>query len=231
LLVSLLNEIINSLNITKKQDSKGWYTVFCPFHDDKRKPNLRLNKKGFICMACNEKGNLKKLADKLGIESRKGKQIVRRVVATYDYHDENNQLLFQVVRYEPKNFKYRRPDGNGGWIWDLNGVRRVPYRLPELIAAPFDQWIFIVEGEKAADRLIQRGQIATCSPMGAGKWLQEYTTYFTGRKVVILPDNDGPGKSHAYHMASSISRVAKCVKVIDLPGLEGGQDVYDWLDS
>ena len=59
----------------------------------------------------------------------------RRIVATYDYHDQHGQLLFQVVRYDPKDFRQRRPDGNGGWIWKLDGVDRVLYRLPELLRA------------------------------------------------------------------------------------------------
>src|SRR5260370_39288576 len=61
----------------------------------------------------------------------------RRIVATYDYTDEQRQLLFPVVRYEPKKFRQRQPDGNGSWLWNLDGVRRALYRLPELLAAKF----------------------------------------------------------------------------------------------
>jgi hypothetical protein len=55
------------------------------------------------------------------------------IVATFDYRDENGALLFQVCRTEAKKFMQRRPNGGGDWIWKLEGVRRVPYRLPELI--------------------------------------------------------------------------------------------------
>ena len=51
-----------------------------------------------------------------------------RIVKTYGYCDENGTLLFQVVRFEPKGFRQRRPDGYGGWIWKLQDTRRVPYR-------------------------------------------------------------------------------------------------------
>ena len=77
----------------------------------------------------------------------------RRIVATYDYRDADGTLLFQSVRLEPKDFRQRRPDGNGGWAWNLKDVRRVLYRLPALSAADPSEPAFIVEGEKDADRL------------------------------------------------------------------------------
>src|SRR5262249_8439441 len=89
------------------------------------------------------------------------------IVATYDYADETGKLLFQTVRYYHKNFAQRRPDGNGGWIWNLEGVRRVLYRLPEVTAA---QTVCIAEGEKDAENLRTLGFVATTNPMGAGKW-------------------------------------------------------------
>jgi len=221
--------VIRRLNKVSGPDRTGWYTALCPFHDDRRKPNLRFRQTGFKCMACGEKGGLKKLAQKLGIEEAKPKQIPERIVATYDYQDENNNFLFQVARYEPKTFRQRRPDGNGDWIWNIEGVRRVVYRLPQLLATPGGKWVFLVEGEKDADALVERGQAATCSPMGAGKWREEYRQPFRGRKVAVLSDNDEPGQAHAHQVATSLIRIASCVKVIVLPNLERGQDIYDWL--
>ena len=111
----------------------------------------------------------------------------RQIAATYDYTDERRGLLFQCVRYNnPKEFRQRRPaDGNGGWIWNLNGVRRVLYRLPELLA-PSTETIFLCEGEKDADALCGLGLIATTNPMGAGNWRDEYNKTLQGRNVVIL---------------------------------------------
>ncbi len=57
------------------------------------------------------------------------------VIAAYDYRDADGDLLFQVVRRVPKAFVQRRPDSNGGWTWSTRGIKRVPYRLPELITA------------------------------------------------------------------------------------------------
>lgn len=215
----------------KGPDSQGWYTACCPFHDDKH-PSLRFNERGFRCMACGEKGNLGKLASKHGITQKSDKKSrPGNIVATYDYLDENGTLLFQVVRYQPKTFRQRRPDGNGGWEWNLNGIRRVLYRLPLLMIAPDDDWIFIVEGEKSVDALSQLGQTATCSPAGAGKWLEEFSSLFSGRKVVILPDNDDPGFAHGHKVAASVAPVAEELKVIHLPCLSKGQDVFDWLQA
>jgi hypothetical protein len=79
----------------------------------------------------------------------------RRIVAKYDYTDTAGVLLYQVLRLEPKGFRQRRPDGNGGWIWELD-ERRVPYRWPELLKFP-DATVFVTEGEKDADRVAALG--------------------------------------------------------------------------
>jgi hypothetical protein len=111
--------------------------ALCPFHAEV-KPSFSFNvvKGVFKCQACGEQGGWKTLALKLGIEMRKRgrpKKIQpERIVATYDYHDEAGALLFQTVRFEPKDFRQRRPDATGDWAWNLDGVRRVLYRTPEL---------------------------------------------------------------------------------------------------
>ena len=94
---------------------------------------------------------------------------IARIVATYDYRDEQGVVLFQVCRFEPKHFRQRRPDGNGGSIGEVKGTRQVPFRLPEPIAAPRDCIVFIAEGEKDADRLGGLGLVATCNAGGRCK--------------------------------------------------------------
>jgi len=122
-----------------------------------------------------------------------------RIVATYDYVDESGELLFQVVRFEPKDFRQRRhgrpsddPDRiKDGWCWSVRGVRQVPYRLPELIEAIANgQPVWIVEGEKDVDNLYRLGVPATCNAGGAGKWRAELNEYFRGADVIIVQDND-----------------------------------------
>jgi hypothetical protein len=156
----------------------------------------------------------------------------RRVVAHYDYQHANGTLLLQVVKYMPKEFRLRRPDGNGGWIWDLEGVTSVLYRLPELLDAPAEATIFIPEGEKDVERLVDQGLLATCSPMGAGKWhrLTDLEP-LRSRQVVILADNDEPGRSHARQVAQSLQGIASSITILELPGLPEKGDVSDWLDQ
>jgi predicted P-loop ATPase len=155
-----------------------------------------------------------------------------RIVEAYAYTDEHGELLFQVVRKEPKAFPQRRPDGNGGWTWNLDGVRRVLYRLPELMeAAATERMIFIAEGEKAVNALVKLGVPTTCSPGGAGKWRDEYSEHLKGASVVVVPDNDESGRQHAEQVTRSLHGVAASIKVLELPGLQKRGDAFDWITS
>ncbi len=120
----------------------------------------------------------------------------RREVAAYPYVDATGTLLFEVVRFEPKDFRQRRPDGAGGYHWNLKGVEPTLYRLPEVLRAiDANERVYIVEGEKDADRLAQLGLAATCNPGGAGKWKPQLAQLLRGARVAIIPDNDDVGSS------------------------------------
>jgi hypothetical protein len=153
------------------------------------------------------------------------------VVATYDYRDADGALLYQVVRYQPKCFRQRRPDGNGGWIWNLTDVKRVPYRLPEMIDD--DQAvIFQCEGEKDVGRLLDLGLCAT-TVNGGARWTPELAEHFRNREIVVLPDFDSKGVKRALEAANALQDVAQSIRVVVLPGLDGAtknRDVSDWLD-
>jgi hypothetical protein len=154
----------------------------------------------------------------------------RKIVGTYDYRDAQGNLLYQTVRYEPKEFCQRRSD-KGGWAWSLGDVPRVLYRLPELLQNP-ERPVFVVEGEKDADRLHRLGLVATTGVCGANAaWLPAYTETLRGREVIVLPDNDDPGRRHADKVAKAITGVAASVKVVPLPDLPPKGDVSDWLDA
>jgi hypothetical protein len=156
----------------------------------------------------------------------------RRIVEGYDYTDEAGALLFQAVRYEPKDFRQRRPDGKGGWIHTLDDTRRVVYRLPELLkAVEAGREIWIVEGEKDVDYLNTLGLAATCNPMGAGKWTADYNGFFKGATVRIVPDNDKPGREHVAMVAAALAPVAADVRIVELPGLDEKGDIADWIDA
>jgi hypothetical protein len=139
-------------------------------------------------------------------------------------------LLFQTVRWEPKDFSQRQPDGEG-WTWDLQGVRRVLYRLPELISTDPAKPVFIVEGEKDADRLWDQGLVATTNPMGAKKWLPEYSGFLKDRHAVTIQDNDSDGVAHVEKVAQSLYGQSRSIRAVKLNGLLKGGDVSDWLDA
>ena len=161
--------------------------------------------------------------------------------------DEDGAVLFQVVRYgfrdasgapilnsngKPKKTFRQRREVAGEWVWSVKGMRLVPYRLPDLLeAVANDHLVFIAEGEKKVDRLVQTGVPATCNPMGAGNWSDDLTAHFAGARVIILPDNDDAGRRHGAQVAEKLRGVAASIRILDLPGLKPKGDVFDWLEE
>jgi hypothetical protein len=132
------------------------------------------------------------------------------IVAEYDYTDESGVLLFQVVRFEPKTFRQRKSGGNGGWTWSLGDIRRVLFKLPDLIEAiALERQIFIVEGEKDVLSLNKMGIIATTNAGGAGKWRPEYSEYLRGADVILIPDNDDAGWAHVNDVGAAFTGIAE----------------------
>lgn len=219
-----------------KKTPSGWDTR-CPSHEDhKASLSVGVGDNGGIVLHCHAGcapaavvGAVGlKLSDLMPSDNGNGKPH-STIVATYDYRDAAGQLAFQVVRFHPKDFRQRRPDGSGGWTWSLKGVERVPYRLPELLAADPAATVFVCEGEKDCDRLAGLGLVATCNPGGAGKWKADYAKRLAGRRVVIVPDNDAAGRKHAEQVAANLSGAAASVKVVELPDVPDKGDVSDWL--
>lgn len=198
----------------------------CPAHDDKE-PSLTLREAndGKILLYCHAGCTPEAVCSALGItlkdlmpEQRNGHADKPRIIAEYDYTDEHGALLYRVCRLEPKSFRQRRPDGKGGWNWSTKDVRRIPYRLAELLKAISENRpIFVCEGEKDTDRLIKEGFAATCNDGGAGKWRECHSQFFKGATVIIIADKDDPGRKHAQSVADSLKDHAASVKVIELP--------------
>jgi len=216
------------------------YRCLCPAHADTH-PSLdvRAGDGGRVLFQCRSRQCPAKdicaalglsLADLFDGDAPSDTPFEDRIVCTYDYRNAAGVVAFQTVRLcAPKDFRQRKPDGRGGWEWNLRGVALVPYRLPELLASGADVPVYIVEGEKDADALAALGLVATTNPMGAGKWKAEYAPHFKGRAVVILPDNDEPGQKHAEAVKRMLTSVAASVVVVPLPDLPEKGDVSDWL--
>lgn len=151
------------------------------------------------------------------------------IEASYDYVNEAGILVYQVTRYrDPKAFRQRRPDGPRGWIDNIRGVEPVPYNVPAVVKA---EKVFICEGEKDADNLAKLDLVTTTNSGGAGNFKPELVRHFVGKHVVILPDNDDKGRSHAESVATLLAPVAESVRVVILPGLPEKGDVSDWLTA
>ena len=211
-----------------RRTGKGWMAQ-CPAHRDSN-PSLSLSESGGrVLLYCHAGCPPDAIVRALGIDMSDlfadPKEALRIIVATYPYTDECGRLLYEVVRYEPKGFKQRRPDDRGGWIWDLNGTRRVPYNLPQVIAS---DTVLICEGEKDCNCTTELGLVATCNPGGAGKWRNEYSERLAGKHVIIIPDRDLPGHEHAQHVERSLLGVAVSVKLLELPS---GKDLSEWAAS
>ena len=226
-----------------RQQGDGW-TARCPAHDD-HQPSLSITETaaGKVLMNCFAECETEAILRALKLEWRdlfseskpesiSGRKSRRHITAAYDYTDAEGTLLFQTVRYEPKTFRQRRPDGGGGWVWNLKGVEPVLYRLPDVLEAiQAGCSVFVVEGEKDVRTLEALGLTATTSPMGAGKWRASYAETLRGAHVVVLPDADEAGRAHARMVAESLLGVAADVRLVELLGLDPKGDVSDWVAS
>ncbi len=235
-----LDEYLTRLKgVTQSGDG---YKALCPAHDD-RNPSLSIRQghNGRPLLYCHAGCSYETIIAAMGLErSAPGPTAAaRQIVATYDYDDESGTLRYQKVRYAPKDFRIRRSDGNGGWDWSKGKARPVLYRLPELLTAKAQgQPLFMVEGEKDADRLHSVGLTATTNVEGASepgkrpKWRREYSEQLEGAsRVVLLSDNDPPGKAHAEHIARQLAGKVADIRLVALPGLPPKGDVSDWLNA
>jgi KaiC/GvpD/RAD55 family RecA-like ATPase len=156
-----------------------------------------------------------------------------KVVATYRYLDLNGDLLYEVLRTEPKSFKQRRPDGKGGWIWSMKGRPTTLYQIPELIPGLMaGDPILVVEGEADVDALRAVGCVATCNTGGAGKWRDELSAAFLKSdrcEIRVVQDRDEPGEKHARQVFDSISAILPEGSSIRIVEAAEGKDAADHL--
>lgn len=218
------------------------WQCLCPSHDDTQ-ASLSITAQGEkVLLHCHAGCDTRIILADLGLSERdlfasrtsQAEAPKRRIVKTYDYHDVDGYLLFQTVRYQPKDFRQRRPDPArpGEYLPNLQGVELILYRLPDVLTAVQQGTnVYLVEGEKDADNLHTLGLTATTAPLGAGKWRESYAETLRGADVIILPDNDAPGRKHAELVARSLHSAARSVKVVTLPELPEKGDISDWLQA
>lgn len=212
--------------------SSKWWDGRCPAHDDRRSSLSFCDGPRGLIVKCHVGCPPADIASRVGLDVRDlsdAPSRPRAPIATYDYTDARGTVLYQIVRFEPKDFRQRRPDGNGGFVWNMTDVRRVPYRLVDLAE---QTRVFIPEGEKDCDALWDLGIAATTNEGGAGKWREEHTAALVAaaiEEVVVLPDNDAPGEQHAQSVATTCHAAGLRTKILRLPNLPSKGDVSDWL--
>lgn len=237
-----INDIVSKFEGRSTGQNK--WQVKCPAHDD-NKASLSITYKPkdkrtvLYCHAgCDTERvveavglNLKDLFDEGSQEPSKSSK--KEIEQVYAYQDKDNNVVHEKVRYTNKEFRNRHMKDNK-YIWNLKDVNRVVYNLPNVIGAIKDKEnIYLVEGEKDADTLIDMGLVATTNLEGAGKgkFKEEYIKYFQGANVIVIQDNDQAGHEMTQTIVSRLFDVVESIKEIDLGNISKAQgfDITDYF--
>ncbi len=215
--------------------SGGFFIARCPAHED-RSASLQVSERedesiGVHCHAgCTVESVMEALdltlADLFPGQSR---QSYGEPVAVYPYVDEEGVTLFEACRFEGKRFRPRHEDEEGEYVYNLEGIRRVLFNLPAVIeAAGKRETIYLCEGEKDVLSFTNKGHVASCNPMGAGKWRKEYSEFLKGANVFIIQDKDEPGRHHAMRVRDSLREEGVLVSVWEA---KEGKDATDHFEA
>lgn len=221
----------------------GW-VVRCPAHED-RDASLSVGEgeDGRVILKCHTGCKAADVVKAMGLTisdlfpAKSATQAYSDPEAIYVYRDEHGEELYQSLRMPGKKFMQRHydpasPDAKeDGWVWRLDGVRRVLYRLPELMTGIANgQGVWIAEGEKDVDALVAAGKVATCNPGGAGpgKFRAEFAGIFSGAAVTIIADKDEPGRAHANRVRDLLTQHGATVRILQA---KVGKDASDHLDA
>ena len=239
-----IEDFLSRLEGVTRSKKPDQYMAKCPAHNDKE-PSLSVGKgkDGEILIHCQRGCHYLDVLAAMGLTKadlypekqgpvKKPQKAHWKVIARYDYTDENGALLNQKTRFLKENgkktFLWRHKE-NGNWV-DGHQGKPVLYNLP---AIKKGGCIYVVEGEKDVETLKAAGFPAVCGAHGAGpgKWLPQYTEALRGAHVVVIPDNDDTGRNFAIETANALHGVAKTVQMLDLrtiwPELPEGGDTTD----
>lgn len=240
---------------SKTASHSGYYNCSCPAHTDKSASGgfKDGDKEGWIfpvCRAGCEKEDIYRALEEKGLYRRPEKGKKSKVIgidkakssttklpeATYDYHDEQGDLLFQVRRWKTTDGKYftqHKWDGEK-YLEQKLDARPVLWKLPSVVrTASEGGLIFIPEGEKDVITLEGLGLVATTNAGGGNtKWDPTYTESLKGAGCVyLLPDNDATGEKHVNEVAVELVKAGITVIIVRLPGVKEKGDVTDWIEA
>jgi 5S rRNA maturation endonuclease (ribonuclease M5) len=247
-----VESFLAKLNGVRKTGS-GWQAR-CPCRNDDDNPSLSVGQgdDGRVLVNCH-RGNgcsVTEVCTSLGMKVTDlypPRQEERKLtlVATYEYRDKDGKVIYQKQRFVDqwgkKTFRQRRqnPDNPKKWVYSLDDVERVLYRLPEIIQArETKETVWLVEGEKDADNLVKLGWCATTPPNGAGKWQESFTDTLRDMHVFVVADNDLPGWEHAKDISERLKKAGCTVSTFVPPKqfkdvselLAGGGKLEDLID-
>jgi len=223
-------------------DSHG--SARCPFHDDGT-PSLSVSQVNgiglFNCHACGAKGSIldfimrkedlslpdaaRRIQELEGIRDDPAPAARPKfeIVRTHSYHDENGVEVWQKIKLADGTFRCRRREGDR-WIYNLDGIKPIPYRLDKIVDAPD---VIITEGERDADTVAALGYPATSAPNGKDSWPDEITTIFAGKVIRII--YDAGNDAAAFRVALKLSAVCKDVFILKVPLPDHEADITDYL--
>lgn len=239
-----------------KKTSNGWL-VKCPAHDDSTASlHIKQAEDGRILLHCFAGCDTREIVTALGLTfadlrpdiedepmlqtAIEKQQQQRKIYRIFDYTDERGALRYQVVRYDPKDFRQRRPLPDGKWLWsmgeskehNLPAVEPLPFNLAGVLEALREQrLIFIVEGELKVQALAYLGLVGTCNHGGAGNWNDALNKWFTDADLVIIPDNDEAGRKHEAVVRKKLGKIARRIRTLVLPDVPDKGDIVDWVKA
>ena len=158
-------------------------------------------------------------------------------IAEYIYLDQNRAPYQRVDKYEwisargrEKSYPQYFVDENGDWAPGAPDPV-IPYRLPELIAAPMDALVLLCEGEKDCITAVRYGFVATCNPGGAKVFQPELVQHFQGRQqVCIVEDHDGDGERHTDLIVEALRNTVPTIGVLRFPELPPKGDLTNYFE-
>lgn len=220
-----LVQILADRGLNPKPTGPAKWQALCPAHED-RVPSLSIATGHDDCLLLKCHAGCA-FADILGSLDVRSNGNGRPEPIEYVYHDAAGEVAFKVVRKPGKRFVQARPDGAGDWVWNMQGVERVLYRLPRVLEAVTEgRTVYVAEGEKDCHALERAGVTATTNPGGAGKWRDSYSETLAGARVVIVADRDDPGRRHAQAVARSLAERKCAVRIVEAAK---GKDAADHL--
>jgi 5S rRNA maturation endonuclease (ribonuclease M5) len=217
LIVDVLNNFTDALE-NHGCHRKGRNMWTCPAHDD-AEPSLSVDpgRNGGVVMKCHAGCDWRDILNAVGLTPAD----IRTEVERYPYRSADGRVLNKKIRFTPKQFIYEH---------SLNGSHLPLYNLPEVMAAIREgKRIWLVEGEKDANRLTMMGEVATANPNGAAEWHPEYTEALIGADVIIVADRDEPGYRHAQQVRKELELLSKSVRVVQSRTAGKGDDISDHL--